>query len=91
MRVESIFNIVGNDTFRCIYSSFSILQTLIRVGFEQNDNSRSVAIVGEVGKYIDCRNLILTMYSVVSPICDTCKSDGAKIVVGRFTHNGKAI
>ena len=50
MRVESIFNIVDDDTFRCIYSSFSILETLIRVGFDQYDNSRSVASVGEVGK-----------------------------------------
>ena len=33
--------------------------------------------------------IMLTMYSVVLPICDTCKSDGAKVVVGRFTHNGK--
>ena len=49
VRVESIFNIVGY-TFRCIYSSFSILRTLIRVGFDQYDNSRSVASVGEVGK-----------------------------------------
>ncbi len=50
VRVESIFNIVGDDTLRCMYSSFSILQTLIRVGFEQYDNSRSVASFGEVGK-----------------------------------------
>jgi hypothetical protein len=41
------------------------------------------------GRKID--PLMLTMYSVVLPICDACKSDGAKIVVGRFTHNGKLI
>ena len=91
MRVENILTIVGDDTIRCIYSSISILQTLIRAGFEQYDNSRSVASVGKLGKYTDCRNFLLTMYSIVLPICDTCKSDGAKIVVGRFTHNGKEI
>ena len=41
------------------------------------------------GRKID--PIMLTMYRVVLPICDTCKSDGAKIVVGRFTHYGKAI
>jgi len=35
--------------------------------------------------------IMLTMYSIVSPICDTCKIKGCKTVVGRFTHNGKAI
>ena len=49
VRVEIILNIVG-ATFRCTYSSFTILHPLIRVGFEQYDNSRSVASVGEVGK-----------------------------------------
>ena len=35
--------------------------------------------------------VMLSMYNVVLPICDTCKSNGAKTVVGRHTHNGKAI
>ena len=35
--------------------------------------------------------IMLTMYYVVLPICDICKSNWAKIVVGRFTHNGKVI
>ena len=30
-----------------------------------------------------------TIYTIVLPICNTCKSTGAKIVVGRYTHNGK--
>ena len=30
-----------------------------------------------------------TIYSGVLPIWDTCKSNGAKTVVGRYTHNGK--
>jgi len=36
-------------------------------------------------------SVMLSMYNVVLPICDTCKSNGAKTVVGRHTHNGKAI
>ena len=35
--------------------------------------------------------IMLTMHSVELPICDTCKSNGAKTVVDRQTHNGKAI
>ena len=35
--------------------------------------------------------VMLSMYNVVLPIFDTCKSNGAKTVVGRHTHNGKAI
>ena len=35
--------------------------------------------------------IMLSMYSVVLPICDTCKSNGAKTIVGLHTHNGKAI
>ncbi len=35
--------------------------------------------------------VMLTMYCVVLPICDTCKSNGSKTIVGRHTHNGKAI
>ena len=35
--------------------------------------------------------IMLSMYSVVFPICDTCKTNGAKTIVGRHTHNGKAI
>ena len=35
--------------------------------------------------------IMLSMYTVVLPICDTCKSNGSKTIVGRHTHNGKAI
>ncbi len=35
--------------------------------------------------------IMISMYSVVLPICDTCKSNGAKSIVGRHTHNEKAI
>jgi hypothetical protein len=36
-------------------------------------------------------HIMLTMYSVLLPICDTCKSNGPKVVFSRQTHNGKAI
>ena len=32
-----------------------------------------------------------TVYTSVLPICATCKSQGAKIVVGRYAPNGQAI
>ena len=35
--------------------------------------------------------IMLSMNSVVLPICDTCKSNGAKTIVGRHTRNRKAI
>ena len=35
--------------------------------------------------------IMLSMYNVVLPISDTCKSNGAKYIVGRHIHNGKAI
>ena len=34
-------------------------------------------------------SVLKTIYTIVLPICDTCKSNGATIVVGRYTHNGK--
>jgi hypothetical protein len=34
---------------------------------------------------------MLSMYSVVLPICDTCKINGAKTIIGCHTHNEKAI
>ena len=35
--------------------------------------------------------VLKTVYANVLPICDTCKSQGAKTMVGRHNHNGKAI
>ena len=32
-----------------------------------------------------------TVYSSVLPICNICKSRGAKIVVGRYCKNGRTI
>ena len=32
-----------------------------------------------------------TVYTSVLPICATCKSQGAKIVVGRYAPNGQTI
>ena len=32
-----------------------------------------------------------TVYSSVLPICNICKSHGAKIVVGRYGKNGRTI
>jgi len=32
-----------------------------------------------------------TVYAVVLPFCATCKSEGAKIVVGRYLPNGQTI
>ena len=43
----------------------------------------------DVGGEID--PALQTIYSVVLPICTICKSQGAKIVVGRYGRNGKAI
>jgi hypothetical protein len=35
--------------------------------------------------------VLKTVYANVLPICDTCKSQGAKTLVGRHNHNGKTI
>ncbi len=35
--------------------------------------------------------VLKTVYANVLPICDTCKILGEKILVGRYTNNGKAI
>ncbi len=35
--------------------------------------------------------VVKTVYANVPPICDTCKSQGAKTRVGRHNHNGKTI
>ena len=32
-----------------------------------------------------------TVYTLVIPICATCRSQGAKIVVGRYVPNGQAL
>ena len=32
-----------------------------------------------------------SIYTVVLPICGMCKSQGAKVVVGRYLPNGQAI
>lgn len=36
-------------------------------------------------------SVLKTIYAVVLPICETCKRQGFKTLVGRHTHNGKAI
>ncbi len=35
--------------------------------------------------------VLKTVYANMLPICDTCKTRGAKIMVGRRNHNGKTI
>ena len=36
-------------------------------------------------------HIMLLMYNGVLPISNTCKSNGSNTIVGRHTHNGKAI
>jgi hypothetical protein len=35
--------------------------------------------------------VLKTVYAIVLPICDTCKSQCARTLVGRHNHNGKTI
>ncbi len=35
--------------------------------------------------------VLKNVYANVLPICDTCKSQGAKTLVGRHNHDGKTI
>ncbi len=34
--------------------------------------------------------VLKSVYTIVLPICDTCKRNCAETVVGHYTHNGKA-
>jgi len=34
---------------------------------------------------------LTTIYTIVLPLCGTCKSNGSKAIVGRCTHNGRKI
>jgi len=51
----------------------------ICVGTSHDSESRKVDVV------------LKTFYANMLSICDTCKSQGAKTMVGRHNHNGKTI